>query len=145
MPDSNSPASKTTIMVIDDHPDILDIVKTILERSGYVVQVANSGMEAFSLLEENKPDLIILDIMMPQLDGLKVLQQLKGNADYSSIPVILLTVKVQHEDVLKGYKLGADYYITKPFNSSQLIIGIKFILSKYKNTQTKPISSLRLA
>ncbi len=145
MPDSNSPASKTTIMVIDDHPDILDIVKTILERSGYVVQVADSGMEAFSLLEEKKPDLIILDIMMPQMDGLKVLQQLKGNADYSSIPVILLTVKVQHEDVLKGYKLGADYYITKPFNSSQLIIGINFILSKDKNTQTKPIGSLRLA
>jgi len=144
MPDSNSSASKTTIMVIDDHPDILDIVKTILERSGYVVQVANSGMEVFSLLEENKPDLIILDIMMPQMDGLKVLQQLKGNADYSSIPVILLTVKVQHEDVLKGYKLGADYYITKPFNSSQLIIGINFIFSIDKNTQTKPIGSLRL-
>ncbi len=145
MPDSNSPASKTTIMVIDDQPDILDIVKAILERSGYVVQVADSGMEAFSLMEEKKPDLIILDIMMPQMDGWKVLKQLKGNADYSSIPVILLTVKVQHEDVLKGYKLGADYYITKPFNSSQLIVGINFILSKYKNTQTKPISSLRLA
>jgi len=145
MPDSNSPANKTTIMVIDDQPDILDIVKAILERSGYVVQVADSGMEAFSLMEEKKPDLIILDIMMPQMDGLKVLQQLKGNADYSSIPVILLTVKVQHEDVLKGYKLGADYYITKPFNSSQLIVGINFILSKDKNTQTKPIGSLRLA
>ena len=85
MADSNSSASKTTIMVIDDQPDILDIVKTILERSGYVVQVADSGMEVFSLLEEKKPDLIILDIMMPQMDGLKVLQQLKGNTDYYSL------------------------------------------------------------
>ncbi len=86
-------------------------------------------MEAFSRLEEQKPDLIILDIIMPQMDGLKVLQQLKGNSDYTSIPVILLTVKVQHEDVLEGYRLGADYYIFKPFTSTQLINGIYFLLN----------------
>ena len=130
MSDSHPQASKGTILVVDDNPDLLDIVKIILEKSGYVVQTASSGMKVFSRLEEQKPDLIILDIIMPQMDGLKVLQQLKGNSAYTSIPVILLTVKVQHEDVLEGYRLGADYYITKPFTSTQLINGIYFLLNK---------------
>ncbi|MEE9144029.1 MAG: response regulator [Candidatus Binatia bacterium] len=130
MADSNSSASKTTIMVIDDQPDILDIVKTILERSGYVVQVADSGMEAFSLLEEKKPDLIILDIMMPQMDGWKVLKQLKGNADYSSIPVILITAKIQQENMVRGYEMGADYFIPKPFTSAHLINITNLLINK---------------
>ena len=129
MSDSHPQASKGTILVVDDNPDLLDIVKIILEKSGYIIQTAYSGMEAFSRLEEQKPDLIILDIIMPQMDGLKVLQQLKGNSAYTSIPVILLTVKVQHEDVLEGYRLGADYYIFKPFTSTQLINGIYFLLN----------------
>jgi len=127
--ESHPSASKGTILVVDDNPDMLDIAKTILEGSGYGVQTANNGLDIFSRLEEQKPDLIILDITMPYIDGLEVLERLKGTAETSSIPVILLTVKVQHEDVLKGYKLGADYYITKPFNSSQLTNGINFVLS----------------
>ncbi len=121
-----------TIMIVDDNPDIVTIVKTILEGKGYVVQTAYSGMEVFSRLEEKKPDLIILDVMLPQMDGLEVLTRLKGTADSSSIPVILLTAKVQYEDVLGGYKLGADYYITKPFTSTQLINGINLLLGEEK-------------
>ncbi len=116
-------------MVVDDQPDILDIAKTILERSGYVVQTADSGMKVFSLLEEKKPDLIILDVMMPHMSGLEVLERLKKTAETSSIPVILLTGKVQQEDMQRGYKLGADYYVTKPFNTTQLINGINFVFS----------------
>jgi len=121
-----------TIMIVDDNPDIVTIVKTILEGKGYVVQTAYSGMEVFSRLEEKKPDLIILDVMLPQMDGLEVLTRLKGTADSSPIPVILLTAKVQYEDVLGGYKLGADYYITKPFTSTQLINGINLLLGEEK-------------
>jgi len=120
------------IMIVDDNPDIVTIVKTILEGKGYGVQTAYSGMEVFSRLEEKKPDLIILDVMLPQMDGLEVLTRLKGTADSSSIPVILLTAKVQYEDVLGGYKLGADYYITKPFTSTQLINGINLLLGEEK-------------
>jgi len=129
MTDSPIPASNRTIMVVDDDPDIVTIVKTILEVKGYVVQSASSGQEVLSLLKELKPDLIILDVMMPQMDGLEVLTRLKGNPATSSIPVILLTAKVQYEDVLGGYKLGADYYITKPFTSTQLMTGINLFLS----------------
>lgn len=123
---------KKTIMVVDDNPDIVTIVKTILEGRGYSVQCAYSGLEVFGLLDEQKPDLIILDIMLPQMDGLEVLTKLKGASETASIPVILLTAKVQYEDVLGGYKLGADYYITKPFTSTQLINGINLLLGEAK-------------
>jgi two-component system alkaline phosphatase synthesis response regulator PhoP len=122
-----------SIMVVDDNPDIITIVKTILEGKGYNVLSASSGQELLNLLNSQKPDLIILDIMMPEMDGLEVLGRLKGVTETASIPVILLTAKVQYEDVLGGYKLGADYYITKPFTSTQLVNGINLLLGESKN------------
>lgn len=124
--------NEKTIMVVDDNPDIITIVRTILEGKGYNVLSAYSGAELFTSIEQQKPDLVVLDIMMPQMDGLEVLTRLKGSADTSAIPVILLTAKVQYEDVLGGYKLGADYYITKPFTSTQLINGINLLLGEVK-------------
>jgi len=122
-----------TIMVVDDNPDIITIVKTILEGKGYGVFSASSGAELLNMLKGQKPDLIILDIMMPEMDGLEVLSRLKAVADTATIPVILLTAKVQYEDVLGGYKLGADYYITKPFTSTQLVNGINLLLGEGKS------------
>ena len=124
--------TKKTIMVVDDNPDIITIVRTILEGKGYNVMSAYSGAELLSTLEKDKPDLVVLDIMMPQMDGLEVLTRMKAAPDTASIPVILLTAKVQYEDVLGGYKLGADYYITKPFTSTQLINGINLLLGEAK-------------
>jgi CheY-like chemotaxis protein len=123
---------KKTIMVVDDNPDIITIVKTILEGRGFTVFSASSGPELLNLLPTQKADLIILDIMMPEMDGLEVLTRLKGKTETSTIPVILLTAKVQYEDVLGGYKLGADYYITKPFTSTQLVNGINLLLGEGK-------------
>ena len=117
-------------MVVDDNPDIITIVKTILEGKGFNVLSASSGQELLNLLQGERPDLIILDIMMPEMDGLEVLSRLKGVTETASIPVILLTAKVQYEDVLGGYKLGADYYITKPFTSTQLVNGINLLLGE---------------
>jgi len=124
--------TKKTIMVVDDNPDIITIVKTILEGRGFTVFSASSGAELLNMLGGQKPDLIILDIMMPEMDGLEVLTRLKGKTETSTIPVILLTAKVQYEDVLGGYKLGADYYITKPFTSTQLVNGINLLLGEGK-------------
>jgi two-component system alkaline phosphatase synthesis response regulator PhoP len=125
--------TQRTITVVDDNPDIITIVKTILEGKGYQVLSASSGQELLNLLTDRKPDLIILDIMMPEMDGLEVLGRLKAVTETASIPVILLTAKVQYEDVLGGYKLGADYYITKPFTSTQLVNGINLLLGESKN------------
>ena len=124
--------TKKTIMVVDDNPDIITTVKTILEGRGFTVFSASSGPELLTLLPTQKADLIILDIMMPEMDGLEVLTRLKGKTETSTIPVILLTAKVQYEDVLGGYKLGADYYITKPFTSTQLVNGINLLLGEGK-------------
>ncbi|MGE5302898.1 MAG: response regulator [Alphaproteobacteria bacterium] len=124
--------NKKTIMVVDDNPDIITIVRTILEGKGYSVLSATSGPELLNMLKTQKPDLIILDIMMPEMDGLEVLSRLKGLTETATIPVILLTAKVQYEDVLGGYKLGADYYITKPFTSTQLVNGINLLLGEGK-------------
>ena len=122
--------TKKTIMVVDDNPDIITIVRTILEGKGYKVMSAYSGAELLSSLEKDKPDLVVLDIMMPEMDGLEVLTRLKAAPDTASIPVILLTAKVQYEDVLGGYKLGADYYITKPCTAKQLLYGISLVLDR---------------
>ena len=122
-----------TIMVVDDNPDIITIVKTILEGKGYSVFSASSGAELLNMLKVQNPDLIILDIMMPEMDGLEVLSRLKAMSETATIPVILLTAKVQYEDVLGGYKLGADYYITKPFTSTQLVNGINLLLGEGKS------------
>ncbi len=133
------PASKRTIMVVDDNADIVAVIKTILEDKGYALQFAYSGQEAFNLLGEQKPDLILLDILMPKVNGLEVLTLLKENPDTRSIPVILLTSKVEYKDVLEGYKKGAAYYITKPFTKNQLLNDIDSILSR---DQAQSVESL---
>ena len=120
------------VLVIEDDPDICELITLYAEKSGYSVNVANSGMKGLEMFYDNPPDLVILDIMMPEMDGLEVLTRLKGKSETATIPVILLTAKVQYEDVLGGYKLGADYYITKPFTSTQLVNGINLLLGEGK-------------
>ncbi len=129
MTDSPIPASKRTIMVVDDEQDMVDLIKIMLEAKGYGVQSANSGQEAFTLLGEQKPDLIILDIFMPTIDGLEVLVLLRGNPGTASIPVILLTTQMEYKDILEGYQMGTNYYIPKPFTKNQLLDGISSILN----------------
>ncbi len=129
MTGSHSSVSKRTITIVDDDPEIVTLVSVILEQEGFNVRCANSGQQLFAGLEKEKPDLIILDVMMPVMDGLVVLARLKDAPETSSIPVILLTVLDQYEDLLTGYKTGADYYMTKPFTRIQLITGINRLLS----------------
>lgn len=121
--------TKKTIIVVDDNAEMITIMKTILEAKGYNVISASSGEELFSRLEEHRPDLILLDIMMPKMDGLQVLRALRANPDVSSVPVMLVTAKVQYQDALVGYKQGADYYLAKPFTSTQLLNGVSLLLT----------------
>ncbi len=129
MTDSHLPASKRNIMVVDDNLNLVDILRIMLESKGFNVRCAYSGKDLFAGLEELKPDLILLDILMPKMDGLEVLNRLKCNPATASIPVILQTVKGKPEDVIEGYKKGAAYYITKPFTKDQLFDGVNSILS----------------
>ncbi len=136
MKDSPIPASNRTIMVVDDSPDLVEILRITLESKGFNVRCAYSGKDLFASLEEQKPDLILLDIIMPQMDGLQVLRRLKEDPSISFIPVILLTDKADDEDVdedvMVGYKMGADYYITKPFTPTQVLEGVNLVLGEYQ-------------
>jgi len=109
MTDTHLPASKSTIMVVDDHPDLVEIVRITLEAKGFTVKCAYSAQELFAGLREQKPDLILLDIMMPRMDGLEVLARLKGAPETSSIPVVLLTAMVRYENIMRGYRMEADF------------------------------------
>jgi DNA-binding response OmpR family regulator len=126
---SHSPDSINKIMVVDDDPEMVTMVQNILEQKEYYVRTALSGPELFNGLEEQLPDLILLDLVMPQMDGLEILARLKADQETSFIPVILLTAQDEFEDIIAGYKLGADYYITKPFTTDQLVSGISSVLS----------------
>ncbi len=128
MTDSPIPASNRTIMVVDDNHDLIEVVRFTLESNGFNVRCAYSGEELFTGLEELKPNLIILDIMMTEMDGLKVLTRLKEDPSIPLIPVILLSAKVLAEDIQRGHKMGANYYITKPFTKGQLLGGINLVL-----------------
>ena len=115
-------------MVVDDNPDIVNILRITLESNGFNVRCGYSGEDLFAGLKEQMPDLILLDIMMPKMDGLEVLARLKGNPATASIPVILLTAKADDEDVQIGYKMGADIYITKPFTGTEVLEVINLVL-----------------
>jgi CheY-like chemotaxis protein len=120
-----------TILVVDDNPDSVTILQSILETRGYAVLVAESGATALKLVQRDpQPDLVLLDVMMPEMNGLEVLQKIKETHSTSKIPVILVTAKTHDEDVLSGYQYGADYYITKPFTAKQLLYGIDLVLGK---------------
>lgn len=119
---------KETVLVVDDNQDSVTIARSILEARGFTVLVAYDGATALGVVEESKPDVVLLDVMMPEMGGMEVLDRLKHSPTTAHIPVILLTAKAQDEDVLTGYKGGADYYITKPFTPKQLVYGIQLVL-----------------
>ncbi len=121
---------KRKVLVVDDNPDSVTIMRGILENRGYEVVAANTGSEALDLLRREPVDVVLLDVMMPEMNGMEVLQRIKESAVTGDLPVILVTAKTQDEDVLSGYQYGADYYITKPFTAKQLVYGLELILGK---------------
>lgn len=120
------------VILVDDDRDLVAIVKALLEPKGFRVEGAYSGKEALDLLKGEKPHLVILDIVMPEMDGFEVLTRIKEERETSSIPVIMLSGKNEYRSVLDGYKLGADYYISKPFTDAQLISGVNIVLGHGK-------------
>lgn len=109
------------ILVVDDEPEITDIVDTFLSESGYVVNVENNPTLAIQRIKEFKPDLVLLDIMMPQLDGYTICNELKRDPSLSHIPVIFLTGKDRNDDMGRSFKVGGDMFIKKPFSCERLL------------------------
>jgi DNA-binding response OmpR family regulator len=118
------------ILVVDDNEDSLTIVQKILEATGFEAVMERSAKEGLARAREKLPEVIILDIMMPDMSGVEALAELRSSPQTSQVPVILLTAKSQDEDVISGYRGGADYYMTKPFTAKQLLYGIRLVLGK---------------
>lgn len=115
------------ILVCDDERHIVRLIQVNLERQGYQVVTAYDGKEGLEKIRAEKPDLCVLDVMMPYMDGFEVLKALRKDAATMDLPVIMLTAKAQDKDVFEGYHYGADMYLTKPFNPAELISFVKRI------------------
>ncbi|QUL97657.1 MAG: response regulator transcription factor [Candidatus Fermentithermobacillus carboniphilus] len=117
------------ILVVDDEPGIVEMIKKFLSREGFLVKEAYDGPTALDIVQKENPDLIILDIMLPGLDGLEVLKRLRAKSD---VPVIMLTARSEEVDKLLGLGLGADDYVTKPFSLRELTFRIRAILRRWQ-------------
>ena len=120
---------KKRIMVVEDDPGILRQIAFNLESNGYAVETAATGLQAIKLLMASRPDLLITDVMMPEMDGHELVSSVRADPDLSDLPVIMLTARSQDEDMMQGYQSGTDLYLTKPFNPAELITFVHRILS----------------
>ncbi len=125
--------SKAKILVVDDEPRIVEVLKLYLEKDSYQVVTASDGRQAVELARKEKPDLIILDLMLPGIDGLEVCRQVRS---VSNIPIIMLTARTEDADKLVGLELGADDYITKPFSPREVVARVKAVLRRAAEPKT---------
>ncbi|HUV45017.1 MAG TPA: response regulator transcription factor [Dehalococcoidales bacterium] len=133
------------ILVVDDEPNIIELARLYLEREGYQVEGVSTGQDALSKQSTGHPDLIVLDLMLPDIDGFEVCRQLRAKSD---IPILMLTARKDDVDKIVGLELGADDYFTKPFNPRELVARVKAILRRYqaglKPTETIDIGDLHI-
>ena len=115
------------VLVCDDERHIVRLIQVNLERQGYTVVTAFDGKEGLEKIRAEKPNLCVLDVMMPYMDGFEVLKALRREPETENLPVIMLTAKAQDKDVFEGYHYGADMYLTKPFNPMELVTFVKRI------------------
>jgi DNA-binding response OmpR family regulator len=120
----------TSVLVVDDDPDVCDLVTYKLEQSGFEVRRASDGDAALREVAQRIPDLVLLDIMMPGISGLEVLERLRADHATAVIPVVMLTAKAQENDVERGFQLGADDYVVKPFSPRELVRRVTAVLSR---------------
>jgi two-component system alkaline phosphatase synthesis response regulator PhoP len=127
--------SANTILVVDDEQDLLDLIEYNLMKEGYRVLKAVNGIEALEVAKEQNPDLVLLDIMMPKMDGLEVCEKMRSDSDLHHIPIIFLTARGDEKTEVEGLDLGADDYVTKPISTTKLISRIKAVLRRFSETE----------
>ena len=121
------PTEKKLILIVDDEPRMIKFIRLNLDLEGYRVSEASNGLEALDKVRQELPDLVLLDVMMPEMDGFEALERIR---EVSNVPVIMLTVKAEEEDKVRGLELGADDYVTKPFSPRELSSRIKAVLRR---------------
>lgn len=130
------------ILVVDDDKKTVDLIKLYLEKDGYQVLTAYDGLQALELARQKRPDLIVLDLMLPQVDGLDICRTLRVRGE-SKVPIIMLTARTTEEDKLLGLDLGADDYVTKPFSPRELLARVRAVLRRVAEAEDKGPSQLR--
>jgi two-component system alkaline phosphatase synthesis response regulator PhoP len=120
------------ILIAEDNAEIRTLVSSILVEEGHKVGVAQNGQQALDMIMADAPDMLVLDIMMPQMDGYTVLKEIKSAGSREGMKILILTAKTSETDWVRGYKLGADAYLTKPFDTDELVNGIEDLLSMTK-------------
>ena len=133
--------AKKRILAVDDEEDILRLVKYNLKQNNYKVDCALNGQEAFDKMKSKLPDLILLDLMLPDTDGLEICRMVKSDSKTSHIPIIMLTAKSEEADIVTGLELGADDYMTKPFSPRILLARIKTVLRREREQKQTPVYS----
>lgn len=129
------------VYIVEDDNNISEIESFALKNSGYITEVFETGKIFFKHLQNKKPDIVLLDIMLPDMDGLEILKKMKNTPDYKKIPVILVTAKTTEIDKVKGLDLGADDYISKPFGIMELISRVKALLRRTLNLEEEKVLS----
>jgi DNA-binding response OmpR family regulator len=127
------PAKKTTILTADDDPQLLRLIARNLQFEGYDVITASDGKQALEQIEQKNPELVLLDVMMPRMDGFTVCQRVR---EFSSVPIIIITARGQDQDKVRGLDLGADDYLTKPFSVDELLARVRAVLRRAQFTST---------
>lgn len=117
------------ILAVDDEPSIRRLVEVNLQRAGYAITTAPDGQAALDQIARERPDMVLLDVMMPRMDGFELLRRLKADPATAGIPVLMLTAKAQDADVFRGLQSGADFYLTKPFNPKELLMWVQRVFS----------------
>lgn len=123
--------SKKTILVVDDERDLLDLIEYNLKKEGFNVLKAENGEEGIKVARENKPDLVLLDIMMPKMDGLEAVEIMRKDEDLKNIPIIFLTARSDEKTEVEGLNKGGDDYITKPISTTKLVSRIKAVMRRF--------------
>lgn len=121
------------ILVVDDEPPIVRLMEFILARHGHQMLTAVNGEEALEMIHEHAPDLILLDIMMPRIDGYEVARTLRADPKFADLPIIMLSAKAQEEDIQRGMEVGVDEYITKPFSPPHLVHVVDTHMARVKS------------
>ena len=116
------------VLVVDDQPHIVRLIQVNLEKEGFRVVTASDGVEGIEKVRQERPDLVILDVIMPRKDGFEVLREIKGDEALSETPVVMLTVKTHNADIVEGLKEGAELYLPKPFHPKELVSLVKRVL-----------------
>jgi DNA-binding response OmpR family regulator len=116
------------ILIVEDEPGVMAAIRFLMEQQGYNVRVAEKGEDALDLLSTNKPHLVLLDIMLPGMNGWEVCEAIRSNPEYRNVKIVFLTARRNEAEIAKGLDLGANAYITKPFKNDQLIARVKALL-----------------